>query len=69
MLKRLKNVLILDDHELECNCTDLTIDKIDLSTIALATTSLDEFDMIIYNGKLGMKVIKSCCTKTGIVGK
>lgn len=69
MLKRLKNVLILDDHELECNCTNLTIDKIDISTIAIATASLDEFDMIIYNGKLGMKVIKSCYTKTGIVGE
>lgn len=69
MLKRLKNVLLLDDKMLNCNCTDLDIDKIDISTVALPSTSIDEFEMVIYNGKHGMKILKSTLTPTGVVGR
>lgn len=67
MLKRLKNVLLLDDKMLNCNCTDIDIDKIDISTVALPSTSIDEFEMVIYNGKQGMKILKSTLTPTGVV--
>lgn len=69
MIKRLKDAIIIDDSEIECNCENAKLEDINISHVALANDSLRRFDLILYNGKLGTKLLKSVFTTTGIINK
>lgn len=61
------STLILSDIELHCNCKDLTLEDLNLTHIGLNMNILDKFDLIIYSGKKGDKILKSKFTKTGTI--
>ena len=65
-LKRI-NALLIGDNELECNCKDKTIDDINISLVAFSPDTLEKYDLIIYSGSKGTKIVKSTYTKTGKV--
>ena len=68
-MERLKviNTLLIGDNELECNCKDKTIDDINITMIGLNPNDLKKYDLILYSGSKGTKIIKSTYTKTGKV--
>lgn len=69
MERRVINALIVNDNDLECNCKDLTIDKINISTVSFTSADMEKFDMVIYKGNKGQKILKSACTNVGIIKK
>lgn len=68
-MDRLKKVitLLIGDSELECNCKDKTIDDINISMVAFSPDTLKNYDLIIYSGSKGTKIVKSTYTMTGKV--
>ena len=68
-MDRLRQVraLLIGDDELECNCKDKTIDDINISMVAFSPDTLKKYDLIIYSGSKGTKIIKSTYTMTGKV--
>jgi hypothetical protein len=68
-MERLKvvNALLIGDNELECNCKDKTIDDINITMIGLNPDDLKKYNLILYSGSKGTKIIKSTYTKTGKV--
>lgn len=68
-MDRLRTIttLLIGDDELECNCKDKTIDDINISMVAFSPDTLKKYDMIIYSGSKGVKIVKSTYTKTGKV--
>jgi len=67
MEKRLINTLIVGDNELECNCKSLNIDKINISNVSFKDADLEKFDLIVYKGKKGQKILRSSITKLGVI--
>ena len=67
MDRRVIKTLIVDDKDLNCDCKDKTIDDISIVNVGFSVSVLDSFDMIIYNGTKGAKILKSTYTKTGII--
>ena len=67
MDRRVIKTLIVDDNDLNCDCKDKTIDDISIVNVGFSVSVLDSFDMIIYNGTKGAKILKSTYTKTGII--
>jgi hypothetical protein len=57
--------LLVGDDELECNCKDKTIDDINISMLSFSPDDLKKYDLILYSGSKGTKLIKSTYTKTG----
>lgn len=70
MNKYLLNTLIVDDNDLECSCKIGNISLYDLSLehISFNNNDLLKYDLIIYQGEKGCKILKSRLTKTGKVG-
>lgn len=68
MDRRVIKTLIIDDNDLNCKCEDLTINELNITHVGFSTSLMDNFDMIIYSGKKGSKIIKSKYTKTGKIG-
>ena len=68
-MDRLRQVitLLIGDDELECNCKDKTIDDINISMVAFSPDTLKKYDLIIYSGLKGTKIVKSTYTVTGKV--
>lgn len=68
-MDRLRQIgaLLIGDDELECNCKDKTIDDINISMVAFSPDTLKKYDLIIYSGSKGTKIVKSTYTMTGKV--
>ena len=69
MIHKNLNTLIIGDDELECKCEGKSIDEINVSSIGFSIETLEKFDLIIYQGKKGTKIIKSKYTNTGVIKK
>lgn len=67
MIHKNLDTLIIGDDELECKCEGKSIDEINISSIGFSIETLEKFDLIIYQGKKGTKIIKSKYTNTGII--
>ena len=61
------NTLIIGDDELNCDCKTLSIEELNISHVGFSIQVLEGFDLIIYSGTKGCKIIKSKYTKTGII--
>lgn len=68
-MERIKVVsaLLVGDDELECNCKDKTIDDVNISMLAFNPDTLKKYDLIVYSGSKGTKIVKSTYTSTGKV--
>ncbi len=69
MIHKNLDTLIIGDDELECKCEGKSIDEINISSIGFSIDTLNKFDLIIYQGKKGTKIIKSKYTNTGVIKK
>jgi hypothetical protein len=67
MDRRVIKTLIVNDDDLNCDCSSKTIDDISIANVGFSVSIIDSFDMIIYDGTKGAKIIKSTYTKTGII--
>ena len=59
MERRMINTLIVNDQDLNCNCDSLTLDEINISKLGFVNADLDKFDLIVYKGKRGSKVVRT----------
>lgn len=66
MDRRIKTLLV-NDEDLNCDCKDKTIEDITVANIGFSVSIIDSFDLIIYEGSKGTKILKSKYTKTGII--
>lgn len=64
-MKKLSECLLINDDDLNCDCKDKTIDDINITTTNFTIDILNRFDIVLYDGKKGTKLIKSKYTKTG----
>lgn len=64
---RRATTLIIGDVELNCNCKDLTIEDLNITHVGFSDMVLNQFDIILYSGSKGTKILKSTYTKTGVV--
>jgi hypothetical protein len=69
MIHKNLDTLIIGDDELECKCEGKSIDEINISSVGFSIETLEKFDLIIYQGKKGTKIIKSKYTNTGVIKK
>lgn len=67
MDRRVANVLIVNDDDLNCDCSSKTIDDISIINVGFSIGVLDKFEMVVYKGSKGTKILKSSFTKTGTI--
>lgn len=67
MDRKLIKTLILNDDDLECDCKDLNINDLTIASIGFRLSDVEGFDMIIYKGKRGEKILRSKYTGLGII--
>ena len=58
MKRKVMNALIVDDNDLNCNCEGLTLEEINLGKAGFVNVDLEKFDLIVYKGKRGKKILK-----------
>lgn len=65
MKKANVNLLIVDDNDFECSKEKPTLKDVDISKLSFSMADLKRFEVIIYRGKLGTKVIKLSTGSSG----
>lgn len=57
-MKRLNLLcLVVNDDDLECK-KETDLNRISISSVGFIASDLERFDMIIYKGRLGQKVLR-----------
>lgn len=69
MDRKIISTLIVNDNDLDCNCDSVTIENMEITNLGFILSDLDKFDLIIYEGKRGSKILRSKFTKNGIIQK
>ena len=59
MIRKQMNTLLVDDNDLECDCKDLKLENMTLQSLSFISSDLDKFDLIVYSGKRGTKILRS----------
>lgn len=60
--------LIVDDNDLECKNDKTTITDLNLNSLNFIYEDVEKFDLIVYKGKKGTKILKSKYFKIGKIG-
>lgn len=60
MNRKSLNTLIVDDNDIECekNRGEMGLDDIRLSKVGFVLSDLEKYDLIVYKGRLGTKVLR-----------
>ena len=58
-------LLIVNDADMNCDIAKDTIDNMSIANVSFVKADLDRFDMIIYVGDKGSKILKSKYTPLG----
>ena len=58
-------VLIVNDNDMNCDISKNTIDFMSIANIGFSKLVVDKYDIIVYAGAKGTKVLKSKYFKTG----
>ena len=60
MLRKSISVLIVDDQDMDCKkkLEDRTLEDIKLSSVGFLLSDLEKYDLIVYKGKLGQKILR-----------
>lgn len=61
------NLLVLSDDDMNCNSSEDSISKMGLEDIGFSMFAIKDYDLVIYEGKKGTKILKSSYTKKGEV--
>lgn len=67
MNKKQITLLVLDDNDMNCDSKDLELEKLDLNNAGLSMLVLQNYDLVVYQGSKGSKILKSKYTKKGII--
>lgn len=60
------NILLVNDDDLDCK-KDLTLDNMNIASLGFVFGDLTKYDLIVYSGSKGVKVLKSKFFKSGKV--
>lgn len=67
-MKRMEiKTLLLGDDDLECRRENMPLKELNLLDTAFVLSDLEPFDLIVYEGKKGRKILKSRFFKGGII--
>ena len=60
MIRKKLETLIVGDDDLECKCKkeNLSLDDLNLTHVGFLVQDLEKFDLIVYKGQRGQKVLK-----------
>lgn len=60
MTRKDVKVLIVDDQDLDCKKKkeEITLEDIGISNVGFLLSDLDKYDIIVYKGKLGKKILR-----------
>jgi len=60
MLRKSISVLVVDDQDMDCKkkLEDRTLEDIKLSSVGFLLSDLEKYDLIVYKGKLGQKILR-----------
>ena len=61
------NLLVLSDEDMNCSTKSGTLEKMSISDIGLSMFAIQDYEMVIYEGAKGSKILKSSYTKKGII--
>ena len=65
MKKQNIKLLILDDADMNCDSKTDDLDKMGLENIGFSMLAIQGYDMVVYEGTKGSKILKSKYTKKG----
>jgi hypothetical protein len=65
MERRMINTLIVNDDDLDCDCKETTLENLSIANVGFRLPDIERFDMVIYKGKRGEKILRSKYTKLG----
>ena len=67
MKRHIPKLLIVDDNDVQCKTPD-DLEPMTLNNLNFLPADIEKFDIIVYQGKRGTKVLKSAFfKKTGII--
>ena len=67
-MKKIKmKSLLVNDNDLECNCENLTLTDMSLCNVSFNEDDLKDYNLVIYVGSKGQKILKADYFRTGIV--
>ena len=62
MERRMLSTLVVNDDDLECRKgkekKEIKLEDIKLSSVGFVMSDLEKFDLIVYKGRLGKKVLR-----------
>lgn len=61
-------LLLVDDEDLNCSDKKITLTDLNLLNLSFNQEDLVPFDLIVYKGKKGTKILKSRYFKSGKIG-
>ena len=59
------NTLIVNDDDLDCDCKETTLENMTIANVGFRLPDIERFDMVIYKGKRGQKILRSRYTGLG----
>ena len=60
-------LLVVNDDDMNCDISKDTIDSMNLSNVGFSNLVLDKYDMVVYVGAKGSKILKSRYTPLGLI--
>lgn len=60
MERKQLSTLVVDDNDMDCrkDKSEMTLDDITLGKVGFVSSDLEKFDLIVYKGRLGTKVLR-----------
>jgi hypothetical protein len=65
MERLILNTLIVNDDDLDCDCKETTLENMTIANVGFRLPDIERFDMVIYKGKRGQKILRSRYTGLG----
>lgn len=65
MERKMINTLFVNDDDLECDCKEVSLDNLSIANVGFRLPDIERFDMVIYKGKRGEKILRSKFTGLG----
>lgn len=59
------NLLILSDEDMNCDVNSKDLSKMGIENIGFSMFTIKDYDLVVYEGKKGSKILKSKYTKKG----
>ena len=60
-------LLVVNDDDMNCDIAKDTIETMNLGNVGFSNLVLDKYDMVVYVGAKGSKILKSRYTPLGLI--